>query len=111
MKALKTQLRDNIDNYVIDGKKIEDFTNLLFWSTASELNSKYFILEHSLNALDFSEIYKVNAAGFSNSLNEYDYTHENVSFIKLNVTTRCHTPHCCAVSQADNGVSPMPLSY
>ena len=62
-----------------DGKKIEDFTNLLFWSTASELNSKYFILEHSMNALDFSEIYKVNAAGFSNSLNEYDYTHENVS--------------------------------
>ncbi len=41
------------------------------WSTASEDNSDYFMVEKSINGSTFSPIGKVNAAGFSNAMLSY----------------------------------------
>ncbi|MFI5218699.1 MAG: T9SS type A sorting domain-containing protein [Bacteroidia bacterium] len=41
------------------------------WSTASELNSKEFIIERTRNALDFEEIAHVKGAGTTTTLNNY----------------------------------------
>ncbi len=47
--------------------------NLLQWSTASEINSNYFEVQKSTNAVDFVEIGKVNAAGNNNTKHDYSY--------------------------------------
>jgi hypothetical protein len=41
------------------------------WSTASEVNSDYFIVEKSTNGSTFSPIGKINAAGFSTTMHSY----------------------------------------
>lgn len=41
------------------------------WSTASEVNSDYFIVEKSTNGSTFSPIGKVNAEGFSTTMHSY----------------------------------------
>lgn len=61
-----------------DGKKIDALINNLYWTTASEYNSDYFILEYSQDITKFKEIYKVKGAGFSNQLLNYNYQHNNV---------------------------------
>lgn len=43
------------------------------WSTASEVNSDYFIVEKSTNGSTFSPIGKVGAAGFSTATQSYQY--------------------------------------
>lgn len=45
----------------------------LNWSTASEANNAYFTLERSTNAVDFSEIATLKAAGNSASIRNYAY--------------------------------------
>ena len=45
--------------------------NHLYWQTASEHESDYFILEKSLNGIDFSELAKIQANGHSNTRQEY----------------------------------------
>lgn len=47
----------------------------LSWQTASEANSSYFIVEHSVNGTDFSAIGKVNAAGNSSYIINYSFLH------------------------------------
>ena len=49
--------------------------NLLEWSTASEINNDYFILERSSNGVIFEEIVTINGNGNSNTLMEYNYIH------------------------------------
>lgn len=44
------------------------------WSTASEVNNDYFILEKSADAVTWSEITKVAGNGNSNELKTYSYT-------------------------------------
>lgn len=46
---------------------------LIFWSTATEINSDKFILERSLNGLDYEVIDEIAAAGQSSSPIEYSY--------------------------------------
>lgn len=60
---------------------ITDFTgrnegaeNKLYWNTASEFNAKSFVVERSVNAVDFEEIGSVAAAGNSQSLRNYSFT-------------------------------------
>ncbi len=43
------------------------------WSTATEINNKYFTIERSANGRDFSAIGKVNGAGNSTSIQEYSF--------------------------------------
>jgi hypothetical protein len=47
----------------------------LEWSTASEVNSWYYSVEHSTNGRDFNEVGAVDAAGFSNTTQNYGYIH------------------------------------
>jgi len=47
--------------------------NLLNWTTANENNSKMFILEHSLNGVEFEQVATVLAAGNSNVSQTYSY--------------------------------------
>ena len=51
--------------------------NFLTWSTKSESNSQYFIIERSINGIDFERAGKVNAAGNSTKVNEYSFSDLN----------------------------------
>jgi hypothetical protein len=51
---------------------------LLEWTTATESNSSYFTIERSTNGVNFNELGRVNAAGFSTSEKKYTYTDANL---------------------------------
>lgn len=55
-----------------------DSYNDLHWTTASENNTKEFIIERSTNANDWLLIGRINALGFSSQLNNYSFTDYNV---------------------------------
>lgn len=59
-----------------DGQTIKR-KNYLQWATASEWNSDYFIVEKSINGLDWEALGSINAAGNSNSLINYNLCDEN----------------------------------
>ena len=48
---------------------------LLQWSTASEINTQDFVVQHSLNAADWASLGSIDAAGNSNVTNRYSYIH------------------------------------
>ncbi|MEO8406583.1 MAG: hypothetical protein ABI480_18370, partial [Chitinophagaceae bacterium] len=50
-------------------------TVLLKWETATELNSSRFIVEHSIDGINFLPIGTLAAAGNSNSLVDYSFVH------------------------------------
>lgn len=52
----------------------EEFVQLT-WETASEFNSDYFGLEHSLDGFNFTEIARIKAEGYSQSLRFYSFKH------------------------------------
>ena len=60
-----------------DGQ-IEDNGNDISWTTASEKDSKLFIVQHSTNGVDFAKVGSINAMGNSNESNDYNFLHENV---------------------------------
>jgi hypothetical protein len=47
--------------------------NFLTWSTKSESNSQNFIIERSINGIEFERVGKVNAAGNSTKIIEYSF--------------------------------------
>ncbi len=51
--------------------------NFLTWSTKSESNNQYFIIERSINGIDFERAGKVNAVGNSTKINEYSFSDLN----------------------------------
>lgn len=59
--------------------------NLLEWSTATEINTKDFKLERSLNNSSWSTITTVNAAGNSSTTRNYDYTDRNIDRLNSSV--------------------------
>jgi RHS repeat-associated protein len=60
----------------------KDKDNVLEWATTNEQNSKNFILERSLNAVNFISIATIAAQGNSTSQQNYDY--KDVGIDKLN---------------------------
>lgn len=58
-----------------ESKKVQ-----LSWETASELNSDYFSIERSRDAINYETINKVIAAGTINSKKSYQFTDENPMF-------------------------------
>jgi plastocyanin len=56
-------------------------TNKAFisWSTVSEQNTSFFSVQRSTDAIKFSEIARVNAAGNSSEIKSYSYTDNNIS--------------------------------
>ncbi len=51
--------------------------NFLAWSTKSESNNQYFIIERSINGIDFEMAGKVNGAGNSTDIKEYSFSDLN----------------------------------
>jgi hypothetical protein len=47
----------------------------LNWSTASEQNTKDFIIQHSINGVEWNSLGTVPAAGNSNTVTRYNYVH------------------------------------
>jgi hypothetical protein len=47
----------------------------LKWITLSELNNDYFVVEHSVDAINFVEIGRVDGNGTSNTRHDYTYKH------------------------------------
>ena len=47
--------------------------NVLQWSTASEINSSHYIIERSLDGINWLQVGKVNASGNSTSVLDYSY--------------------------------------
>lgn len=47
------------------------------WFTASEINSSHFLIERSENAIDFDVIGRIDAAGSSQNLIQYEFTDNN----------------------------------
>jgi hypothetical protein len=56
----------------------------LNWATASEINVSHFVLERSLNGLQFEPVAQVQAKGGLNAVSKYDYLDVNAG--KLGVT-------------------------
>lgn len=52
----------------------EGAENKLYWNTASELNTKNFVVQRSVNAIDFEDIGIVAAAGNSRTNKNYTFT-------------------------------------
>jgi hypothetical protein len=50
---------------------------VLTWQTAAETNSSHFVVEHSTDGRNFTAIGTVAAAGNSNSLHSYSFTHNS----------------------------------
>lgn len=55
----------------------------LEWTTATEINSDFFEVQHSSNGLSFQTVGKVKASGNSNTTIDYDFVH-NDPIIGLN---------------------------
>jgi len=51
--------------------------SVLRWSTASEQNTKDFVVQHSLNTTDWSALSTIPAAGNSTTTRNYSYVHQN----------------------------------
>lgn len=64
--------------------------NHLFWSTASEINNDYFTVERSSDGINFYEIARVEGAGTSSALHNYEafdmYPLEGVNYYRLKQT-------------------------
>jgi hypothetical protein len=53
------------------------------WSTATEHNSQYFALQVSEDGYSWSDLYVIEAAGFSTTVLEYSYIHKNAARTKM----------------------------
>jgi hypothetical protein len=53
----------------------QDGKAVLNWSTATEQNTKDFIIQHSSNGVDWNNTGRVGAAGNSNTIMLYNYVH------------------------------------
>lgn len=73
--APETSLPVELLNF--SGKHISDRWNELSWTTASEINSKLFEVQHSTDARVFKTIGIVDAAGESSSLRSYTFLDDN----------------------------------
>ncbi|WP_281614174.1 hypothetical protein [Flammeovirga sp. SubArs3] len=62
---------------------IKDNTTHIIWETATEENSDYFILYYSNDKKNWKEVDRVNAAGNSNGLLQYQIIHEIESEVSV----------------------------
>ncbi|RXK60456.1 T9SS type A sorting domain-containing protein [Lacibacter luteus] len=53
--------------------------NIINWSTSSETNTSHFSVETSLNGIDFTEAGKIIASGYSTTLRNYQFVHQNIN--------------------------------
>jgi hypothetical protein len=53
--------------------------NIINWSTASESNNNYFVVEASIDGIDFFETGRINGAVNSNSIQNYSFEHKDIN--------------------------------
>ena len=53
--------------------EIQENSNRLTWTTSSETNNDYFLVERSINGIDFETAHKVKGKGTSSDENEYSF--------------------------------------
>jgi hypothetical protein len=66
--------------------KAQDLNNLLEWTTVSEVNNQYFIIEKSKDAIDWNMLDRIDGAGNSNQLLHYsliDHTPYQTTYYRL----------------------------
>ena len=63
-----------VDLYSFTGE-IQHNQSYLYWTTLSEYNFSHFLIYHATSKLDFKEVGKVNAAGNSESTQDYRMIH------------------------------------
>ncbi len=93
-------IRDNVTNCESDiytaffgcvlPVKISSFTvqnnddcNLLEWTTSTEVNNDYFVLEYSLNGVEFTELAKIDGAGTTSQEQYYSFCDNNTYCSKV----------------------------
>jgi len=54
-------------------------SSYIYWTTATETNNEYFILEHSIDAINFQEVTRIPGAGASIEPNDYEYIDYNAT--------------------------------
>ena len=105
----------NFETQAIDNQKVD-----IRWETASEINSNYFILEHSRDAINYKMIANIEAAGSSQVKKKYSFTHENALFgtnyyrliqIDKDGTQQAFRPQSVVIEDANVpfGIFPNPL--
>ncbi len=55
-----------------------NYTNIISWQTAEEINNSHFELEHSIDGRLFSQIAVIEGKGNTRTNTNYNYTHNNV---------------------------------
>lgn len=60
----------------LQGQKVDD-GNILTWSTLTETNSDFFIVERSYDGFKFEQVMKIEAAGNSDDIKSYRFTDLN----------------------------------
>lgn len=55
------------------GKELTSTSNLLEWTTSSEINNDFFTIERSSDAINFEPIATIKGAGNSNTIQHYNY--------------------------------------
>ena len=58
--------------------KDKDHDNYIYWSTASESNNRYFVVEASTDSANFKNIGTVNGNGYPVSVQNYSFLHHNI---------------------------------
>ena len=71
-----TLLADCIYKVELNASQQED-SNFLTWSTASEMDNQYFVIERSKNGIDFEVAGKVKGGGTTNEAQEYSFSDVN----------------------------------
>ncbi|WP_028982264.1 T9SS type A sorting domain-containing protein [Sporocytophaga myxococcoides] len=66
-----------VDFLSFDVKKVSN-GNILLWKTTSETNSSHFVLERSIDGINFESVGRVKAAGNSGSVLSYSYLDSRV---------------------------------
>ncbi len=70
----------------IEIKKL-DVGNMISWSTYKEVDNKYFVIEKSVDGINFQRTGDVKGAGYSNSVNSYRFLDfslgENKTFYRI----------------------------
>ncbi|RLD59051.1 MAG: hypothetical protein DRJ01_11810, partial [Bacteroidetes bacterium] len=91
---------------------------VLRWETASEYNNDYFTIERSTNAIDFNPIEKVEGAGNSNNILNYEVTDINpfsgTSYYRLKQTDfdgKYSYSYIVSVNKGNDNLFEKPFNY
>jgi hypothetical protein len=95
-----------VDLLSFSGTK-QDNHNEIKWSTSTEINNNYFILEHSCNGKNWDEIEKISGAGNSNFDIHYSTTHRDfkraINYYRLKQVDFDGTTTTHSIISIDNG--------